>query len=221
MQYPKEKTGVMVGILLGDGCVDKEGRLCLAHSIQQKDYLLYKMDRLKYFFHFSYSERLTGEEHRFMQSLARTRVTPYLKMMRKIWYKPNKQLTKKIVYKINEEGLCYWYLDDGSLVFQRKNGKIESRKGYLNTQSFTYEENVLLQEMLLTKFNIQTKIHKDKKYYRLYLNSTELQKLIDIIFPYCPSSMYYKICYRFDKIKSKQNLCHHNCDLKNCPYLID
>lgn len=220
MEYPKNKTGILVGILLGDGYISKDGRLEIGHSINQKDYLLFKKERLKYLIYTSYREQLIN--NKFIQCSIRSGTTPYLRLMRKIWYKPNKQLTEKMINKINEEGLCYWYLDDGSLLFQRdKDGNIESRKGYLNTQGFTYEENLMLQKMLLNKYNIKTLIHKDKEYYRLYLNSTELKKLIKIIFPYCPPCMYYKICMRYGERKNKENLCKHSCDIKNCLFGIN
>ena len=221
MKYPKKKTGIITGMLLGDACIEKSGRLTMGHSINQKEYLLYKMDRLKYFFNFHYSEKSVGKDKKYIQVYAQTKIYPYLKLMRKIWYKPNKQLTKKMIYKLDEEGLCFWYLDDGSLVFQRTNGRIESRKGYLNTQGFTYEENLMLQEMLLTKFNINVKIHKDKEYYRLYFNSNELKKLFKIIAPYCPECMYYKLCFRYYGYKSKENLCFKSCDISKCPFNIN
>lgn len=220
MEYPKSKTGILVGILLGDGYISKDGRLEIGHSINQKEYLLYKKDRLKFLIYTSYREREVGENKQFIQCSIRSGASNYLKLMRKIWYKPNKQLSEKMIYKINEEGLCYWYLDDGSLVFQRnKEGKIDSRKGYLNTQGFTYKENLLLQKMLLEKFNIKTLIHKDRNYYRLYLNSVELKKLIKIIFPYCPPYMYYKICMRYGEKKKNENLCKKSCDTNNCYFL--
>lgn len=222
MEYGKNKTGILVGLLLGDACISAAGRLEIGHSIKQKDYLLYKKDRLKYFFNFSYTERYTGENKKFLECYIRSNTTKYLKLMRKLWYKPNKVLSKKMIYKISIEGLAYWYLDDGSLVFQRnKLGKIESRKGYLNTQGFSYEENVLLQNMLKDKFNINTRIHKDKMYYRLYLNSSELRKLLNIISPYIPFSMKYKECFRYDQRYVQNNLCHKNCDINNCPFLIN
>lgn len=221
MKYSKDKTGLLVGMLLGDAYLTKTGCLGIGHSIKQKDYLLYKKDRLKYFFTFSYTERYCGENKQYLECFIRSNITPYLKLMRKIWYKPNKVLSKKMVYKISEEGLAYWYLDDGSLLFQRdKEKKIESRKGYLNTQGFSYEENVLLQEVLKNKFDINTKIHKDGKYFRLYLNSNELRKLLKIISPYIPKSMKYKECYRYGKNNAKNNLCHKPCDIYNCPFSI-
>lgn len=222
MEYSKNKTGLLVGMLLGDACITKDGSLTIGHSIKQKEYLLFKKDRLKFFFNFSYTERYCGKEKKYLECFIKSNTSPYLKLMRKIWYKPNKVLSKKMIYKISEEGLAYWYLDDGSLIFQKDNkGEIKSRKGYLNTQSFSFEENVLLQRMLKEKYNISTKIHKDKNYYRLYLNSTELKKLLDIISKYIPFSMKYKECFKYQKQKIKYNLCNKSCDICNCPFNIN
>lgn len=222
MEYSKNKTGLLVGMLLGDAYITKEGRLEIGHSIKQKEYLLFKKDRLKFFFNFSYVEKYCGREKKYLECFIRSNTSPYLKLMRKIWYKPNKTLSKKMIYKISEEGLAYWYLDDGSLIFQKNaSGEIESRKGYLNTQNFSFEENVLLQEMLKDKYHISVKIHKDKEYYRLYLNSTELKKLLDIISTYIPPSMKHKECFRYQKRNTKNNLCNKSCDIFNCPFCIN
>lgn len=222
MEYSKNKTGLLVGMLLGDAYISKDGRLGIGHSIKQKDYLLFKKDRLKYFFNFTYTERYCGENKKYLECFIRSNTTPYLKLMRKIWYKPNKVLSKKMIYKISEEGLAYWYLDDGSLIFQRNSeGNIDSRRGYLNTQGFSFEENIMLQEMLEKKYNIKTKIHKERKYYKLYLNSTELKKLLNIISKYIPLSMKYKECFRYQNRKQKNNLCQKACDINNCPFFIN
>lgn len=222
MEYSKNKTGLLVGMLLGDAYISKDGCLEIGHSIKQKEYLLFKKDRLKYFFNFSYTERYCGKDKKYLECFIKSNITPYLKLMRKIWYKPNKTLSEKMIYKISEEGLAYWYLDDGSLIFQRdSNGNIESRKGYLNTQGFSFEENVMLQKMLKEKYNINTKIHKDKKYYRLYLNSTELKKLLSIISKYIPLSMKYKECFRYQNRKNQNNLCQKSCDISQCPFFIN
>lgn len=222
MEYSKNKTGLLVGMLLGDAYISKQGRLEIGHSIKQKDYLLFKKDRLKYFFKFSYVEKYCGKDKKYLECFIKSNITPYLKLMRKIWYKPNKTLSKKMIYKISEEGLAYWYLDDGSLVFQRDSkGNIESRKGYLNTQGFSFEENIMLQEMLKEKYNINVKIHKDKEYYRLYLNSTELKKLLNIISKYIPLSMKYKECFRYQHKKTQNNLCQKACDINKCPFFIN
>lgn len=221
MEYNKNKIGILVGMLLGDASIDKYGRLELGHSIAQKKYLLYKCDRLKYFFNFHYNERYAGKDKKYLECFARSNTSKYLKLLRRIWYKPNKIINKKMVYKLNEEGLAYWYLDDGSLIFQKdKNGNIEARKGYLNTQGFSYEENVILQKMLKDKFNIIVKIHKDKNYFRLFLNSTELKKLLTIISIYIPEDMYYKKCLRYGKNKCFENLCKKECNTTTCPFNI-
>lgn len=220
MEYNKEKIGILVGMLLGDAYIEKNGQFSIGHSIKQKDYLLYKQERLKKFFKTSYTERNCGPNNEYLECFIRSGTSKYFKLMRRLWYKPQKRILKKMIYKISPEGLAYWYLDDGSLVFQRdKNGNIISRKGYLNTQGFTYDENLLLSEMLKEKFNIETKIHKDKKYFRLYLNSSELKKLFFIISDYIPSSMYYKLCFRYSKKYQDDNLCKKECS-NNCPYHI-
>jgi hypothetical protein len=63
--------------------------------------------------------------------------------------------------------------------------------------SFTYEENIILQNMLLSVFNIKSKVmgfkYKEKQYWQITLNKKNTQKLSDLIREYVIESMIYKI----------------------------
>jgi hypothetical protein len=50
MYLSGEEKSVIIGSLLGDGYLERNGkyfRLQITHSIKQKDYLMWKMDKLK------------------------------------------------------------------------------------------------------------------------------------------------------------------------------
>ena len=217
----KNKNGIIIGMVLGDACIEKTGRLSLGHGEKQREYLDFKADLLQNFFNVKKYERtinLNGKE--FIQVGLRTNQTPYLRQLRKVLYKPNKEINLRQLKKLTPLGIALWYMDDGSLLFQRdKEGKIESRKAYLNTQGFSREENEIMVNYFKDEWNINCKIHRDKNYYRLYFNSTELKKLIEIIKPFIINSMNYKICMRYGKNKKNENLCSKECSNK-CQFNI-
>ena len=94
--------------------------------------------------------------------------------------------------------LAIWWMDDGNLSILKGN-----RYGKLATECFNYEEHLLMQKYFKDKWdiNVQIKLEKDK-YYFLRFNSTELKKLISIIYKYVCEipSMIYKIDldYKYD-----------------------
>jgi hypothetical protein len=63
----------------------------------------------------------------------------------------------------------------------------------LCTDSFTLKEVIILMNILKIKFNIDTTIHKEKNYFRIYINKDNLNKIKPYIKPYFVKSMLYKI----------------------------
>jgi hypothetical protein len=82
------------------------------------------------------------------------------------------------------------YLDYIALAHWIQGDGVKKNKGItLCTDNFTIQEVVLLMNILLIKFDIKSAIHKEKNYYRIYINNSELSKVIPFIKPYfSPSS---------------------------------
>ncbi len=59
-------------------------------------------------------------------------------------------------------------------------------------QSFTREENQLLQEVLRAKLGIETTLNQDKNKYRIRIKSKSMSLLLSLIKPYFIPSMLYK-----------------------------
>ena len=80
--------------------------------------------------------------------------------------------------------LAIWYMDDGA-----RNRK----SAYFNTQQFSVEDQLKLLKLLKRSFGIEGNLNRDKKYWRIRLYQLDAQKFKDIIYPYMPSCMHYKI----------------------------
>lgn len=80
--------------------------------------------------------------------------------------------------------LAIWFIDDGSLL----------GKGYkIATSCFEKEELDQLCKLLYDKYNLECSLHKDRKYYSLYIKSTSAENFAQLIKPYIIDSMKYKL----------------------------
>lgn len=215
------KNDLVIGSLLGDAHINKDGRIQIFHSIKQKEYTLWLMELFKKLFKVKYMERVchikeTGREY--YQIGFYVSATNYTKLVRQFMYRPNKTIIFKQLNKLTPLGLAIWYLDDGCLSFIKKNGKIKARQIIMNTQSYSYKEQLLICQFFKT-MGIECRIHKDKDKFRIWMNGTNGSIFLSIIRPYIPKCMYYKVCYRYFGYNSSKNLCGHSCD-GNCPYNI-
>ncbi len=95
-----------------------------------------------------------------------------------------KRVPKNISSLLNEKVLAIWFMDDGG----------KSASGIkISTESFSYDEHILLQQAISEKFNLSCTIQKYKSKFILYFKKEDKEKLSKIIKPYMIPSMYYKL----------------------------
>ena len=82
--------------------------------------------------------------------------------------------------------LAVWFMDDG---YKRN----DCNAFRLGTDSFTLEEQKLLQNVLEKNFGIETKVHKKGRYWNIYIPERESKKFVRIIKPYIIPKLKYKI----------------------------
>lgn len=107
---------------------------------------------------------------------------------RDIFYLDN----KKIIFRNIDEllksplSLAVWLMDDG---YKRNN----CNAFRLGTDSFSLEEQKLLQKVLLKNFSIETKIHKKGNYWNIYIPERESKKFVAMVKRYIIPEFTYKI----------------------------
>ena len=80
--------------------------------------------------------------------------------------------------------LAIWFIDDGSTL----------GKGFkLATSCFEKQELNKLCFLLYDKYNIECSLHKDKRYFSLYIKSASANKFRTLVKPYIISSIKYKL----------------------------
>lgn len=199
--FTDKQKSIVFGTLLGDGSLrfnksSKSSTLVLVHSHKQEEYLNWKVDLLRPFF--THNEPLRREHNGYGQTilLEYASIThPFLSEVRNMLY-PNgiKIISKELLKNIDKLALAVWFMDDGSL--NKRYGTMS-----ISTNSFTYEEHLILESWFLEKWDIPIKIEKQKQRsgkitYSTRINRSVSHKLIDIISPYIPDCMKYKITFK-------------------------
>lgn len=195
LPFKGEKMGVLTGMLLGDaGMTRKYPKIMtLCHGESQKEYFEWKCFILE---HFGFKKNKVREMNSVLGNKAFIVdfVDKKFEFFYRKFYRFDKERIKRIVNlqnlrHLNLYGLAIWFMDDGNLV----------KKDYpyvcLNTQAYTYDENVLLQKFFKKKYNLDVKIHKDKHYYKLYFGqeNNTAKRFIEMIEPYIHKSIEYKL----------------------------
>lgn len=186
-----QSTAIILGSLLGDGSLKihrpyKNARFSFRHTIHQKEYFFWKVDRLK---------EISGKQFCWLQGVDKpdgwgSQKWRYqsiaLPSLTELHFQTHLNNSKKIervwLNKLTPLSLAIWWCDDGSLIG-------DTRQGVFCTNGFSLEEVQILNQYLKEVWYITTSIIKVKNYeqYMLRLNSTvELQKFLRIIIPYIP-----------------------------------
>lgn len=193
------QRSLIFGSLLGDATM-RMGRgaananFKIEQGLAQREYVLWKYDVLKSIVitkpQLSYRYDKDGNKYE-KSWWFRTIRHPVLTDIYFMFYTTNKyRCGAKIVPKfigelIDPIALAIWIMDDGSY----SRNKID-----ISTYSFSLGDIHLLQDIILSKFKIKMNFYKDRnKGYRMYCNTEETKKLIEVICPYIIESMMYKI----------------------------
>lgn len=179
---------VLVGTLLGDGCLvanswKKNYRFKAQQCDKQKSYLFWKYDIFKEF-------TLSPPQYQKLTKSwgFRTMSHPELTAYRKIFYPQGQKIVPKEIEILltHPLSLAIWYMDDGALS-TRKDAFI------LNTQSFSYDDNIKLQECIKKNFQVKCTLNRDKVYWRLYIHKESAKHFLELIQKYVTALMNEKL----------------------------
>ena len=178
---------LILGSILGDGCVSKHGRyensklnrnsqLRMTHGICQKEYCLYKKSLFeKEGIKMVINERYYEREPHFIKGhlvinngsiVLETRKAITLNKYRDLFYN-DKKFVNEYIYKLKPLGLAIWFMDDGN---KHQSGY------YISTDGFTYTDQMILSDMMLKNFNINVRFHKTRDTYKMYIPNSEVNK---------------------------------------------
>jgi hypothetical protein len=185
---------IVRGTLLGDLYISptgKNSRLCFTQK--NKDYLFHLYENFKEWTLSNPKELIqkplssTGQ-WRLAYRFATFNHSEFQTYREKFYPEGKKILTKESIdYLLSDPAvLAYWFMDDGSK---------QSYGYYLHTGGFTEEENDLLAEALLEKFDLRVTVTKKnaRNYQCLYIPAGSKQRFKALIEPYIVPTMLYKL----------------------------
>ena len=182
------QQSVIIGTLLGDGHLRtfkgrKNALLEINHSFKQKDYVDWKYGILENV-SASPPKARNGNGKRIAYRF-HSKQLPELSKFHQLFYGNGiKKIPKSI--SLNPIMLSVWYMDDGS--------RCSDEDFYLNTQQYSLEDQNRLIAML-KEMGLETRLNKDKLYWRIRFITSSLPRLKELIAPHLIPSMYYKLGY--------------------------
>ena len=179
----ERQKAIVIGSLLGDGSMRCRANALLEinHSIKQKAYVDWKYENLRNLVS-SPPKARRGKGVRIAYRFT-TRSLPVLTRFYREFYKDGKKILPDNL-KLDPLSLAVWFMDDGSKSY---------RAVYFNTQQFDTDSLQRLIKLLKIGFDINARLNKDKKYYRLRIAVESVAKLRKIIEPHLLPSFKYKM----------------------------
>ncbi len=212
---------IILGSILGDGSLKihkpyKNARFSFRHSVKQKEYFSWKVNEMKEIS----SEKCVweqldkeawGKNKLRYQSLALEELTEIYRLTH---FHNRLNIRRKWLNMLTPLSLCIWWLDDGSLV-------ANCRQGVICTDGFSYEQLLIIVRYFRKVWKLNPKIGKvamvgpRSKQYRLWFRSREnLKRLLRIILPHIPvASMIRKVLILYKDPQLQERWISEMCTL--------
>jgi uracil-DNA glycosylase family 4 len=179
---------VVCGSLLGDGSINAaSSAFTFSHSARQREYALFKLELLREL-QPCFEERqvvAVAGGRSYDVVVARTRAERALRLIRADYYRPEKIVPEWIADELNPRMLAFWFMDDGHCRIRgggrRPNAEIAA-VGFSDG-----DRQVLLRG--LQRLALSAKASRG----RIYFDVTATRALSELIAPYVPPSMRYKL----------------------------
>lgn len=183
---------LIIGSTLGDAYVQQRNKNCnfrVGHTGKQSIYLLWKYNVMHEFTCSKPTWGIRQIKDHIIATLELSTSTHYVfNYYRELFYKNGiKRVTREILDMLTPRSLAIWLCDDGSY---------SNRQGYivLCTNSYTLEEHKIMKKYFEEVWGLSPTIgFRDKKYYYLRFKQEDSKKLIEIVRPFIPGFIRYKI----------------------------
>lgn len=185
---------VVLGTLMGDASVTKEGTYNLTHGLQQREYMQ-ECHRLLMPLNVSPIKE-SVQTNGYGKGSGRLRfysqASAYLHTLRAVMYSRDKKaITKNILAKLSPIGMAFWVADDGCLQTDHRSG-VERLQ--IHTECFSPECLGLILSWLEARGLIATTYKRGNTSGSLIrFDGESTQRLGCLIAPYMPVSMRYKL----------------------------
>ena len=200
--YNEDQLSSLIGTVLGDGYISKNGQVSITHSTKQEDYNLFKQELFGGNIQYGISNGFGKNKPNCTLTIP---VNEHNKKLRELIYVNGKKSLKNVINYINEKTLAFMYMDDGSL---SKNGELR-----LATNNFDYDDHILFANHLKSVYDIEIIIREQvvkyknefRKYFTTAMNALNRDKFLRLISPYIHASMKYKVSSQYHNLVNDYN----------------
>lgn len=198
----KEQKRLLIALLIGDGTISSNYVFKLSHSIEQKEYLEWKVNLLDRFgiknngikeyvssCGYNYGKRVLYSQ----MSLHST-----IKALRRSIYIPKKMFTRKLLNWLDELGLAIWFMDDGFININESEQRHGSVQRNIRMSTCVDEQTCnMMINYFKERWDVEFRpfLEKSKLYSLATRTNNDTDKFIEIVKPYVEQvpSLLYKI----------------------------
>jgi hypothetical protein len=183
------QRSVLVGTMLGDGCLAKHGRyhrLHMKHKAAHKSLIEFKYEVFREFISMrlhGFDQRLNGAGYPCFQFATRTHP------LFSDWYSRFYQSGRKIVpvdiaAEMTPLALAVWIMDDGAA---------DHFGVTLQTHNFSFEEVRVLEEVVRERFDLATSVRGNRGRWIIYVKASSVGRLEEVVRPHLLRDFDYKL----------------------------
>lgn len=197
----KEQKSLLIALLLGDGTISNNFIFKLCHALEQKEYLLWKINQLnanniknnglkEYISSCGYNEGKTV-------IYSQLSINPTIKALRRSIYKPNKTITRNLLNWLDEKGIAIWFMDDGMINVNTSKQRSSIQHTFRIATCCTKIEAEAVTEYFNDVWHIKFNVFEERpnKYSIMSSGEDNAYKFAKLISPYIHQvpSLLYKI----------------------------
>ena len=203
----KEQKSLLIGLLIGDGTISSNFVFKLSHSVEQREYLEWKIKLLDKFQikNNGIKEYISTCGYNIGKGVlySQMSVIPTIKALRRTVYIPKKTITRKLLNWLTPLEIAIWYMDDGHINVNTS----KQRSSIQHTIKIATCVDEITVEIIIQYFldvwNIKfRKFPEGKNTFSIASSSEEdYSKFVNLIKPFVEQvpSMLYKIRDNFTK----------------------
>lgn len=187
-----EQEAVLVGTLLGDGCLAKHGhyhRLHIKHKLAHRSLAELKYRTFEKFVSMPmhmFDQRLGGVGYPCVQFATRTNAA-FSAWHHRFYREGIKVVPEDAAQMLTPLALAVWFMDDGAADFAGVT---------LQTHSFCQEEVDTLKAALIERFGLAVNRRRNRGAWILYVRAESLERLRRIVAPHLLPEFEYKLLTR-------------------------
>ena len=203
----KEQKSLLIGLLIGDGTISSNFVFKLSHSVEQREYLEWKVKLLDKFQikNNGIKEYISTCGYNVGKGVlySQMSVIPTIKALRRTVYIPKKTITRKLLNWLTPLEIAIWYMDDGHINVNTSKQR-SSIQHTIKIATCVDESTVeVIIQYFLDIWNIKfRKFPEGKNTFSIASSSEEdYSKFVNLIKPFVEQvpSMLYKIRDNFTK----------------------